>query len=114
MSYGLHNEHIEAYESMMSHFNFLKSASKALKKVEEYELMLVHNDIYQVMRTDLTRRFNNTGLALVFRIIERPAEKLSPEELEKLGIINEAGQKTYKKGPRHNGGDHGELDWGEL
>jgi hypothetical protein len=96
MAYGLFEEHEQAYDAMKRHFDFLNRAQKEFVTMKEFSLHIVNVDVYQVIMTDHRKQFNASGLFLVFKIVDRPAEKLSVEELNKLGL----GGVRYRYGPR--------------
>jgi hypothetical protein len=118
LDYGEFSEHGEAYDAMLKHFKFLQQSIPQLKPMHEVNLQMVHSGVYQVLITNLRKSFNATGLFLVFRIIEHPDEKLSGEDLQRLGINPEAkryklGGRAYSKGPTMPVGNPDDIDWSE-
>jgi hypothetical protein len=116
---GEFNEHSEAHEAMLTHFKELELSIPKIKPGCTVSLQMVHSDVFQVSLTNNLRRFNNTGLHSIYRIIEHPDEKMPAEELQRLGINEEAkryklGPRAYKKEPTLPVGNSDDIDWSEL
>jgi hypothetical protein len=114
-----HEEHALAYQAMLDHYNSTKrDQPKASGKPSTFEINRVPTtatEVYQVLKTDLTKRYNATGMFCLYRIIERPDEKLSEADRIKLGIVSpRTGEPSYRKGAHRRKSSNGEIEWSEL
>lgn len=119
LNLGEFEDHALAYQAMLDHYNTTKRDQPAASgKPATFEIQRVptsSTEVYQVLKTDLTKRFNATGMFCIYRIIERPDESLSEADRIKLGIVSpRTGEASYKKGPHRRKNNNGDLEWSEL